>query len=303
MQRLAEDGLDRARAGPRQLRRDAARPPPREPADDVHPARCAARGRVPSSRVLTRVDPAVHARPRPPRSSIPPRRAGRRPPPRCAWPTASRSRSSRRSSSAPARTAVHGRRPRARLAPRGARRGPGSCLRRGTGHDRARPPRRPRTPGCSAIRPATRCSSSGGSSSTTHGRRIEATESRYPADRYALDVAVRRRAAPADRGPTSGADPLMAPDRASRGRLVLDDRRRRRADRRSRTAGSPRSTSRRPPRRRQATRDGLPCIAPGFVDVHVHGWGGHDAMGDRAASTGWPAPCSATASPRSCRPP
>ena len=22
-------------------------------------------------------------------------------------------------------------------------------------------------------------------------------------------------------------------------------------------------------------------IAPGFVDVHVHGWGGHDAMGDR----------------------
>jgi N-acetylglucosamine-6-phosphate deacetylase len=27
-------------------------------------------------------------------------------------------------------------------------------------------------------------------------------------------------------------------------------------------------------------------IAPGFVDVHVHGWGGHDAMGDRAALTG-----------------
>lgn len=25
-----------------------------------------------------------------------------------------------------------------------------------------------------------------------------------------------------------------------------------------------------------------PFIAPGFVDVHVHGWGGHDAMGDRA---------------------
>jgi N-acetylglucosamine-6-phosphate deacetylase len=24
---------------------------------------------------------------------------------------------------------------------------------------------------------------------------------------------------------------------------------------------------------------GLPLIAPGFVDVHVHGWGGHDAMG------------------------
>ena len=23
----------------------------------------------------------------------------------------------------------------------------------------------------------------------------------------------------------------------------------------------------------------LPLIGPGFVDVHVHGWGGHDAMG------------------------
>jgi N-acetylglucosamine-6-phosphate deacetylase len=29
-----------------------------------------------------------------------------------------------------------------------------------------------------------------------------------------------------------------------------------------------------------------PYIAPGFVDVHVHGWGGHDAMGDRAALDG-----------------
>jgi N-acetylglucosamine-6-phosphate deacetylase len=29
-----------------------------------------------------------------------------------------------------------------------------------------------------------------------------------------------------------------------------------------------------------------PYLAPGFVDVHVHGWGGHDAMGDRAALTG-----------------
>src|SRR5437763_1819445 len=26
-----------------------------------------------------------------------------------------------------------------------------------------------------------------------------------------------------------------------------------------------------------------PYLAPGFVDVHVHGWGGHDAMGDEAA--------------------
>src|SRR5215211_6843955 len=26
----------------------------------------------------------------------------------------------------------------------------------------------------------------------------------------------------------------------------------------------------------------LPYIVPGFVDVHVHGWGGHDAMGSPA---------------------
>jgi N-acetylglucosamine-6-phosphate deacetylase len=29
-----------------------------------------------------------------------------------------------------------------------------------------------------------------------------------------------------------------------------------------------------------------PYIAPGFVDIHVHGWGGHDAMGDFAALDG-----------------
>jgi N-acetylglucosamine-6-phosphate deacetylase len=29
-----------------------------------------------------------------------------------------------------------------------------------------------------------------------------------------------------------------------------------------------------------------PLIAPGFVDVHVHGWGGHSAMGGRAALDG-----------------
>ena len=29
-----------------------------------------------------------------------------------------------------------------------------------------------------------------------------------------------------------------------------------------------------------------PLLAPGFVDVHVHGWGGHDAMGDQAALDG-----------------
>jgi N-acetylglucosamine-6-phosphate deacetylase len=32
--------------------------------------------------------------------------------------------------------------------------------------------------------------------------------------------------------------------------------------------------------------DAGPYIATGFVDVHVHGWGGHDAMGDAAALDG-----------------
>jgi N-acetylglucosamine-6-phosphate deacetylase len=31
---------------------------------------------------------------------------------------------------------------------------------------------------------------------------------------------------------------------------------------------------------------GAPYVSPGFVDVHVHGWGGHDAMGDTAALDG-----------------
>ena len=35
-----------------------------------------------------------------------------------------------------------------------------------------------------------------------------------------------------------------------------------------------------------ATDDRAPYLAPGFVDVHVHGGGGHDAMGDRAALDG-----------------
>jgi N-acetylglucosamine-6-phosphate deacetylase len=35
----------------------------------------------------------------------------------------------------------------------------------------------------------------------------------------------------------------------------------------------------------EAVVDG-PFLAPGFVDVHVHGWGGHDAMGDTDALAG-----------------
>jgi N-acetylglucosamine-6-phosphate deacetylase len=42
--------------------------------------------------------------------------------------------------------------------------------------------------------------------------------------------------------------------------------------------GGPVTGDRLPPGRR--------FLAPGFVDVHVHGWGGHDAMGDRAALDG-----------------
>jgi N-acetylglucosamine-6-phosphate deacetylase len=42
--------------------------------------------------------------------------------------------------------------------------------------------------------------------------------------------------------------------------------------------GGPVTGARLPPGRR--------FLAPGFVDVHVHGWGGHDAMGDRAALDG-----------------
>ena len=37
---------------------------------------------------------------------------------------------------------------------------------------------------------------------------------------------------------------------------------------------------------RGAVDDGAPLITPGFVDVHVHGWGGHDAMNDTAALDG-----------------
>jgi N-acetylglucosamine-6-phosphate deacetylase len=35
-----------------------------------------------------------------------------------------------------------------------------------------------------------------------------------------------------------------------------------------------------------AVPDDAPYVAPGFVDVHVHGWGGHDAMGDATALDG-----------------
>ena len=40
----------------------------------------------------------------------------------------------------------------------------------------------------------------------------------------------------------------------------------------------------------------MPFVTPGFVDVHVHGWGGHDAMGvSERPWTGWPGLSCATA--------
>ena len=71
-------------------------------------------------------------------------------------------------------------------------------------------------------------------------------------------------------------------DEVLRGRLVLDDGvvpgRLVGRGRLDRAPSSPtRPTPRRPPAR--STR-------PGFIDVHVHGWGGHDATGDADALSG-----------------
>jgi N-acetylglucosamine-6-phosphate deacetylase len=57
---------------------------------------------------------------------------------------------------------------------------------------------------------------------------------------------------------------LVLDDRVSTGRVVVEDDRIALVD-----------LDERPP----DDVDALPFLAPGFVDVHVHGWGGHDAMG------------------------
>jgi N-acetylglucosamine-6-phosphate deacetylase len=57
---------------------------------------------------------------------------------------------------------------------------------------------------------------------------------------------------------------LVLDDRVSTGRVVVEDDRIALVD-----------LDERPP----DDADALPFLAPGFVDVHVHGWGGHDAMG------------------------
>jgi N-acetylglucosamine-6-phosphate deacetylase len=63
-----------------------------------------------------------------------------------------------------------------------------------------------------------------------------------------------------------------------RGRLVLDDR-----VVTGRLGGTDgRIVSVEPELDGDPDEETLPYLAPGFVDVHVHGWGGHDAMGDLA---------------------
>ena len=61
---------------------------------------------------------------------------------------------------------------------------------------------------------------------------------------------------------------LVLEDRVQGGRITIEDGRIAAIDLDDRSGG-----------------DG-PYLAPGFVDVHVHGWGGHDAMGDRSALDG-----------------
>ncbi len=81
----------------------------------------------------------------------------------------------------------------------------------------------------------------------------------------------RRRAAPATRGPALDAHTVS-------GRLVLDDgvtpgRIEIAGDRIRAVVPDPRAA-------------GEPFVCPGFVDVHVHGWGGHDAADGAPGLTG-----------------
>ena len=73
-------------------------------------------------------------------------------------------------------------------------------------------------------------------------------------------------------GSISVAGRLVLEDRVAAGRLAIEDGRI--TDVALDSAGDA-----------DGQRDG-PFIAPGFVDVHVHGWGGHDAMGGREALDG-----------------
>jgi N-acetylglucosamine-6-phosphate deacetylase len=85
--------------------------------------------------------------------------------------------------------------------------------------------------------------------------------------------------------PTEVVGRLVLDDRVAAGRIVVEDDRIAAVDLESDEAGSADAGSA-DAGRVDPTSGGGPLIAPGFVDVHVHGWGGHDAMGDRAALDG-----------------
>ena len=274
-------GRAASRAG--QLRRRTPGAPAGEPADDVHPGDAPGRTRPelagPDQGRPSRVDRRGRAPRHRGRASRSSTCAG------CAWRTVSRSRSRstvligacaeavmtadlakgslhetlggagivlRRGTS----TIRRGRRDRGgRPTARGPARRP--APRRAPGHRRRARPTRSRRPSR-----ATRPTATGSSSSSTSKDRTSSA----PASPRA------RRRAPSDE--------RRSRRRRSRGRLVLDDRvahwpdhDRGRPDRRASTS----TTSRR--RTARTSR-------PGFVDVHVHGWGGHDAMGDATALDG-----------------
>ena len=81
-----------------------------------------------------------------------------------------------------------------------------------------------------------------------------------------------RRPATADRTGVMGTDTiagrLVLDDRVAPGRLTIEDGRIASVDLDA------------------AVPEDAPYVAPGFVDLHVHGWGGHDAMGDTPALEG-----------------
>jgi N-acetylglucosamine-6-phosphate deacetylase len=70
---------------------------------------------------------------------------------------------------------------------------------------------------------------------------------------------------------------LVLEDRVARGRIVIED---------GRIAAVELDDGDDDGAQSAGPGGGGPYLAPGFVDVHVHGWGGHDAMGDRVALDG-----------------